>query len=498
MRRALKAIFRISLVVDASMILLLPAGSSQAQREAQSLSGGGTLDARHERIVRVCGEVFSGTQTPENLRVLCDEIGGRVAGTEAGKQARSFAVRLFNQYGLRSVHQEPFDMFGWERGPFRCEITSPRRIPMHAVALANTPSTPQEGIEAAVVDVGHGSPEELERLGDDVRGKFVLAVAGRMPGGRWLHRFEVTAIAAEHGAAGLLYQTTQPGNLPMTGMCWRDGTSPIPGAGISREDGELIKRQLESGEEVVVRLQMSNLTGTVTSANVVGEIAGRGREFVLIGAHLDAWDLGQGAVDNGTGAVVIIEAARALAAIGVQPEATIRFVLFMGEEMGLYGSNAYAASHSEELSDCRAMINCDMTGTPLGLRVMGHEEAAPFFFELLDEMKGFDLSSGISHSVGIYGDHQPFLLEGVPVLTPISRLENECWKYYHTSADTYDKVTFRQLNLEAAFVAALALELASTPERVMNRLDRHGVEELVKEHSLEEALRFWGEWPLKR
>jgi Iap family predicted aminopeptidase len=460
-------------------------------REAETPS----WDSRQARLAAVTGEVLANTEIEENLRVLCDDIGGRVTGTEGGRNARAFVGRLFNRYRLSNVHEESFEMFGWERGPFACEFTKPHRKPLHAVALANTPSTSGGGLEAEVVDIGYGNPAEVEPLGSALEGKFVLAVSGAMPGGRWMHRSEVMAVAARSDAAGLLYQTTQPGNLPMTGMCWLDGTSPIPGVGISKEDGDWIKRQLGRGRGVRVKLEMTNLTGRVTSANVIGEIPGRSREYVLVGAHLDAWDLGQGAVDNGTGTVVIIEAARAIAQLGIQPEATIRFVLFMGEEAGLCGSRAYAAAHNGELADCRAMINCDMEGRPLGVRVMGHEGSHQFFEELLASMKGIELEQGVSHRVGIYGDHRPFLLAGVPVITPVSRIENEGWRYYHTSADTYDKVTFEQLNIDAAFVAALALELAVAQERILPQLDEEGVAELIREHGLEEALAFWGDWP---
>jgi len=472
-------------------LLVIGAGPAGAGDQKEEASGW----TRDERISVITGEVMSGTEIRENLRVLCDEIGGRVAGTEAGGEARDFAERLLNSYGLKNVHQESFEMDGWERGPFSCEITSPFPRPMHAIALANTPSTRREGIEAEVVDAGHGNPVELEKLGDEIKGKFALVVAGRMPGGRWMHRSEVMAAVVEAGAAGLLYQTTRPGNLPMTGTCWRGGLSPVPGAGISLEDGEYIRRLLNRGEKVSVRIQMKNLTGRVTSANVIGEIPGRGSEYVIVGAHLDAWDNGQGAVDNGTGTVVIIEAARALSRLGIQPEASIRFILFMAEESGIFGASAYAESHRDELMKCRAMINCDMEGTPLGVRVMAHEEAGPFFEELLASMRGFELTSGVSHRVSIYGDQLPFLLAGVPVVTPISRVEDDAWKWYHTSADTYDKVTFKQLNLDAAFVAAIALELAMTQARIMEQLDEEGVRRLIVDNNLEDALRSWVDLP---
>jgi hypothetical protein len=451
-----------------------------------------TFAERRARVSRVAGEVLAGAETRENLRVLCDDVGGRVAGTPSSRKAIDFASGLLTRYGLRNVHEETFEFPGWVRGPFRCEVTSPGPWTMHALALANTPSTPPEGVEAEVIDAAHGNPVELDKLGSRLEGRYALVLDEVMSGGRWMHRSEVLLEVYKRGAAGLLYETPEPGQLPMTGTCWNTGIAPIPAAGISKEDGEWVRRELERGVPVRVRVTMTNEAAPATSANLVGELPGRGGEFVVVGAHLDAWDVGRGAVDNGTGVAVVAEAARALARSGIEPAATIRFVFFMGEESGLYGSNAYVARHAAELGRCRAMINCDMEGLPVGIRVMGHEEAQPFFEELLESLGGFDLPSGISHRAGIHGDQQAFLLAGVPVVVPISRFDGEGDRYYHTAADTYDKVTsFRQLNLCAAFVGVLASELAWPERRVMERLDENGVRALIKANNLEDALNAW-------
>jgi Zn-dependent M28 family amino/carboxypeptidase len=166
----------------------------------------------------------------------------------------------------------------------------------------------------------------------------------------------------------------------------------------------------------------------------------------------------------------------------------------MGEEMGLDGSRSYVELHSGELDRCRAMINLDMEGTPLGLRVMGREEAGAWFGELFAALDAFDLTEGLSFRASLYGDHHFFLLAGVPVLIPISRIENDAAKYYHTAADTYDKVTFRQLSLNAAFVAAVALELASSEEPVMERIDAEGMKDFIERHGLQGAIDIWGGW----
>ena len=495
----MKSFLRVPNMSHLSLVVLLlfalhGGASARGPRSRDVAREKDPLNDRGARVALVTGNVFSGSETRENMRILCDEIGGRLSGSEGSKKALSFVESVLKRYGLSNVHQEQYKFPGWFRGPFRCEVISPERFAMHALALGNTPSTPPAGVEADVIDAAHGNPIELDRLGDTLKGRFALVIDGAMPGGRWMHRSEVMLEVSKRGAVGLLFQTNEPGQLPMTGTCWMNGTSPIPGAGISKEDGEWIRRQLSRGENVTVHLDMTNEAGPATSANVVGEVTGQSSEFVIVGAHLDAWDIGRGAVDNGTGAVVVLEAARALAKSGARPAASIRFVFFMGEESGLYGSSAYVASHETELSRCRAMMNCDMEGVPLGIRAMGQEEARPFFESLLASLKSFELTSGFSTRVGIHGDHQAFLLRGVPVVNPVSRLEDESVRYYHTSADTYDKVTFGPLTSGAAFVAAVALELAWPEQRAVASLDEAAVKKLIHENNLEEALKVWGDW----
>lgn len=483
---------KITMTVMSASVLLAAVAAVSGPAGKKRIDAGDLT--RGERVAAVTGQVMAGSEIRENLLVLCDEIGGRVTGTEAGRKAREFAERTFAGYGLDNVHQESFDMFGWEGGDLDCEVVSPRAFRLDALALAYTPSTSPGGVEAEVVDAAHGNPAELDKLDYSLEGKFALVESGRMPGGRWMHRSEVMAEVAKRGAVGMLYQNSREGSLPVLGMCWHGGLSPIPGVGISMEGGASIRRILGRGEKVTLRLSAANLSGDIKSANVVAEIPGRGPDIVVIGAHLDSWANGQGAVDNGTGSVSLIEAARAIKATGIRPEATIRFVLFMGEEMGLDGSRSYVETHAGELDRHRAMINLDMEGTPLGIRAMGREDAGPWFTQLIKDLDAFDLEKGISYRASLYGDHHFFLLAGVPVLMPISRVENDAARYYHTAADTYDKVTFRQLSLNAAFVAALALELASTEKPVMERIDSDGMKEFIEKHGLKGAIEVWGGW----
>ena len=499
MRQPICGLSNVRSVVLFAVLALLQGvrpAAGEARRHAPEAQD--TDASRRSRIARVAGEVFSASETKENLRILCDEIGGRLSGSESGRAALDFADAVLKKYGLSDVHREAFEFPGWFRGPFRCEVTAPRQRVMHALALGNTPSTPPGGVEAEVVDAAHGNPVELDRLGTALKGRFALVIDEPMPGGRWMHRSEIMLEVARRGAAGLLFQTTEPGDLPMTGTCWNNGVSPILGVGVSKEDGEWMRRVLARGETVAVRVEMTNEMGPASSANVVGELAGSGDEFVIVGGHIDAWDIAEGAVDNGTGAVVVLEAARALAKSGVKPRATIRFVLFTGEESGLYGSNAYAEAHEAGLARCRGMINCDMEGTPVGIRVMGHEEARPFFEELLKSLASFEPTAPLSFRAGIHGDQQAFLLRGVPVVNPSSRLDDASARYYHTAADTYEKADLRPLPACAAFVGVLALELAWPEKRPVESLDEAGVAKLIHDNNLEEALGVWGDWPRHR
>lgn len=479
----------------AACALSLSLAASAAAAGAPRSGGARDAGDRKVRVARLAGEVASACEARETLRALCDDIGPRLSGSEGAGRARAFAMDLMRRYGLSNVHEEEYEFPGWFRGAFAGEVVAPRRFALHALALGNTPSTPPEGIEAAVIDAAHGDPVELDRLGDALEGKWALVIDDVMPGGRWRHRSEIMRDVWKRGAAGMLFQTTEAGQLPVTGTCWHGGPSPVPGIGLSKEDGEWMRRRLARGEEVVVRVAMANDNRKATCANVVGEIAGTSDEFVVLGAHLDSWDLSPGAVDNALGTAIALEAARAIAASKLAPAATIRVVLFTGEESGLYGSAAYVESHRAELGRCRSMTNCDMTGTPSGIRVMGHEEARPWFEELARALPSFDLPSGVSVRPGIHGDQQAFLLAGVPVVVPMSRLEGESGRYYHTVADTYDKAALGPVSGSAAFVSILVMELAWPERRVVEPLDEEGVRALVREYDLESSLDSWIERP---
>lgn len=446
----------------------------------------------------IIGEVFASSEIRANLSMLCNEIGGRVSGTAPGDQAQDFVLQKLSDYGLDYVRLESFGLLGWERVSARASAVSPKEKELSGIALAYTPTTLPGGVTAPVIDVGTGHPREFEQLGEEIRGKIALLRVGTLPGERWLHRSEKMTHCIGYGAAGMLLRTNVTGDLPRTGTCQYGKLSTIPGMGISKEDGDWLVWMLEKGEDVVVNIHMKNRVGQAQAANVIGEIRGREKpdELVIVGAHLDSWDLGTGAVDNGTGSAVVLEAARVLAKCGERPKRTIRFILFMGEEFGLVGSKTYVALHHKELDRIIMMMNLDMVGRPYGYRVHGHEEAIPFLTSLAQSMKGLGMDpEKVSSRVGIFGDYEPFMIQGVPTMTIRSKLEDDVGRYYHTAGDTFDKLNFQSLNECAAIVAVTLMEMANAEEKIGTRMPQERVKKMLIEHNLKEPLEHQGNWP---
>ncbi|MCZ6691640.1 MAG: M28 family peptidase [Planctomycetota bacterium] len=442
---------------------------------------------------RIIGRIYTGAEIRKNLEYLCDRIGGRLSGTESGRKAEEYAKKVFTEYGLQNVRFETFTMLGWERGELDCEVSSPIRRTLGAIALGNTPSTSPEGVFASVIDVGFGSPGEFEAKAKEIRGKIVLCRHGAPPGHRSVHRVEKMTLSQRHGAAAMVLINGTPGNVPQAGTCQPGSIASIPGISVSREEGEWIAR-LAAIEEVKMRIRAVNRSGETTARNVVGEIPGEGDEVVIIGAHLDSWDLAQGAIDNGTGSVVVMEAARVLASLEEEPDRTIRFILFMGEEFGLYGSKAYVKEHADELDGIALMVNLDMVGRPTGLGLGGVDAALPIFRKIAAGMRELGVRSEVTNRAALHSDHQPFLLEGVPTASVRTKLEDDQLKYYHSAGDTIDKAIPKDLTDCAAVAALLVWEAANLPVRPAPRLAPDQVKEILIRDNLKEALELQGSW----
>jgi carboxypeptidase Q len=270
----------------------------------------------------------------------------------------------------------------------------------------------------------------------------------------------------------------------------------IPSVLIAREDGDRIARLLSSGHPVWADLAIPNrIGGPIPAANVIAEIKGSGKpdEFVVLGAHLDSWELGTGALDNGCDAALVIDALRAIKASGLHARRTIRFILFSGEEQGMLGSWAYVTAHRKELDKAAGVVIFDSgTGHVSGFSVGGRKDVVPAANPMVAPLKAFDAAT-LTTDAESGTDHLDFLLEGVPTFVA-NNDEGNYLINYHASSDTFDKVDLEQLKKQVAEAAVLTFALANNPEHVGPRLTRAQIEQTLRDTHLDRQMKILGMW----
>jgi hypothetical protein len=379
-----------------------------------------------EAASKIIPQVMGPSPLEENLRKLTDEIGGRVTGSPQMSRAVAWAVDAFRAEGV-DVHTEKYTFpRTWSEGETRLDVLGAEKFPIRLAAVGWSPATPADGIEAAVLNVGYGSEQDFARAGASVRGAILLVSTDL--GSTWADLFAeytqpppVIERAVKAGAAAilwmgarerlLLYRHTNTGDAAL---------ERLPQAVVAREDAMRLQRAMVAAPgKVRVRFSMPNkIGGAVEQQNVVGEIRGREKpaEVVILGAHLDSWDLGTGALDNGCNAALVIEAARAIKATGLVPRRTIRFVLFSGEEQGLYGSWQYALAHRPELDKIRGVVIFDSgVGRVTGYSLTGRADIEDGVREILKPLASWDVNHHtLEGDIGT--DNWDFFLEGVPTL----------------------------------------------------------------------------------
>ncbi len=364
----------------------------------------------------------------------------------------------------------------WVRGSESADIVSPTKHPLAMLGLGDSIGTPREGIEADVVVV-HGF-EELEAHAAALRGKIVLLnVAFTNYGETSRYRRAGASRAARYGAVAMLVRSIGPDGLrlPHTGaLDYAAGVPKIPAAALSSEDADLIERMVARGDRVVIRLKMdAHMEGEVESANVVGELRGRERpdEIVVVSGHLDSWDVGAGASDDGGGCIVAMDAVRVMKKQGLRPRRTIRVVLWTNEENGGRGGLAYRDQHRAELGKHVAMIESDNgVFRPLGFGVNGSEAARQVLLAIASLLEPIGASQIVNGGDG--ADISPSVRDAhIPGLS----LEVDGSKYFaihHTQADTVDKIDPVEMAKCAAAMAVMSYVIADMPERVVEGMRR--------------------------
>jgi acetylornithine deacetylase/succinyl-diaminopimelate desuccinylase-like protein len=406
------------------------------------------------------------------LQHLTDRIGPRLTGSAGAEAAVAWAAERLRSYGL-TVRTERVMVPHWVRGVEEAELVAPAPQRILVTALGGSEPTPAAGLTAEVVEAM--GIEGVRALGQAAaRGKIVLfnapmtvkGMAGYGPAVS--QRTHGAAEAARLGAVAALVRSvgTLSSRLVHTGAVSYDDPVPhIPAGAITAEDADLIHRLLASGETVRLSLRLGCRTlPDVESANVVADLEGREApdEVVLIGAHLDSWDLGTGAVDDAAGVAMVMETLRLLKALDLRPRRTVRGVLYMNEENGLRGGKAYAAAHASELHRHVAALETDSgAGLPDGLSAT----VGPGGLERLQELAGLLRPLGADAFVAGGGgaDIEPLHAASVPLLG--LRLDTtRYFDWHHSPADTLDKVDPRELAVGTAALAIAAYVLADMPE----------------------------------
>ncbi len=437
-----------------------------------------------------------------NLRRLTDEIGGRVTGTPAMKRAVEWAVAAFRAAGV-SVHTEKYMMpVTWSEGATRLAILTPMSFSVHLLSTGWSPATPTEGVEANLVDVGVGTAAEFAAAGPATRGAILLvhsevSVTWADLFNEYMRAPEIIARASKSNSAGILWMSARERLLLYRHTNTLEGElDKIPQAVVAREDAMRLARLVAGEQAVRVRLEMPNrIGGPAEQENVVGEIRGREKpdEVVILGAHLDSWELGTGALDNGCNASLVIEAARAIAASGLVPRRTVRFILFSGEEQGTLGSHAYVLQHAAELDKIRAMIAYDAgIGRVTGYSLGGRKDIEAGVREALKPLESWGANNHtVDASFGT--DNFDFLLEGVPTLVA-NQEEHNYLPNYHAQSDTFDKIDIRELKLHTALAAVTAWSIAERAEPLGPRISRAQLETVLSETGLDKQMRLLGYW----
>jgi carboxypeptidase Q len=456
-----------------------------------------------QAAAKILPQVMGPSPMEENLRRLTDEIGGRVTGSPQMAKAIEWAVAAFRAEGVE-VHTEKYTLpHSWSEGNSRIELLGPVKFPIRGVSVAWTPATPPGGIEANVIDIGDGTQTDFANVTAHVKGAILLVhndviVTYADLANEWAKPLPIIARAAKEGAAAILWMGARDHLLLYRAINTSDGEiDKIPQAILAREDAMRLARTIAAyPAKVRVRLDLpNNIGGPIEQENVVGEIRGYEKpdEAVILAAHLDSWELGTGALDNGCNAAMVIEAARAIKATGLLPRRSIRFVLFSGEELGLLGSHAYVQAHRAEMDKIRAMITADYcSGRFTGYSLGGRRDTEAAVREILRPLESWNVNNH-TYDMDLGSDHVDFFLEGVPTLAANQEDANYLANY-HTASDTFDRVDMLSLKLNTVVVALTAWGVADRTEPLGKRLTHAEIEQHLVETGIDKQMKFFGLW----
>ena len=453
-------------------------------------------------------EVLANSRAYETLAESAQKIGHRLTGSQNGSKAEQFVFDLLKSYGYNNVRFQPFEVESWARGTVSLKLTRPDNVAseIKCVALAHSPVKVDETAE--LVDMENGLEADYLANPEKAKGKIVFASLSLLPGAKPglanLHRSEKTALAIKYGAKGVILFNGVKGGVLLTGTASVTGKlNPIPALCISFEEGMRIKEALKT-TPFKANIAMSNFSGKIKARNVIASVQGKKfpKEKIVICGHLDSWDLATGAADNGIGSFSIVDMARTFKKLNLQTDRTIEFVLFMGEEQGLLGSNAYVeeAKKNSTLKQVGYVFNFDMAGNAVGFTAGGRKEAEAFFKETGEAIKAIDTAfsnrSGAGRA-GLHSDHEPFMLQGIPTASSTGPLSGDIGRCYHADCDAIDIIDKKWMVNQVRFSTMMIYAMGNATKLPAQHFNDEQTKQFLTDNNLKEALTIAGDWRWK-
>jgi carboxypeptidase Q len=464
-------------------------------------------DGTKPALVKIAGEGLMDSHAFQYLTELSDDIGARVTGTPAERKAEEWGVAKMKAIGLENVRAEKYQIWrGWTRGRAEAEMLTPVHHILHVDAMGWTGSTPSGGAEGDVVPVNlFDLDNEIKNIAR-LKGKVALVVTKGESNKEFIQLFaQFGDFLRAASPAGIVAVVGGQGggkssgmNLTHTGILGFDADFDVPVLSMTAEDQGQLERFVARGITPRVRFNVQNTftNGPAETANVVGEIRGREHpeQILVVGGHLDSWDLAQGTTDNGSGTATVLGAADAIMRSGERPRRTIRFVLFTGEEQGLDGSFAYIKQHKAEMANHLGNLVLDAGQGPVkGFQMGGRDDLVPVFQPFAKALSNFRTIQ-VDDKVESGTDTLPFSIAGLPGIN--MNQDTSDYKFtHHSAADALEAQKPDVLTQNSTLMALAAFWIADRPERFATPWSPERTAKMLRAQHEYEELKAFNLWP---
>jgi carboxypeptidase Q len=489
------------------ILVIAVVAATAARADNRSVAKGPDEDGTKPALVKIAGAGLMDSHAYQYLTELSDDVGSRVTGSLQAHQAVEWGQAKMKAIGLENVHAEKWQLWrGWTRGTAQAELLTPIHRLLHIDAMGWTGSTPAGGAEGDVVTVNmfdlDGEMKNISRL----NGKVALVVMRGAPTKSGIQMFaQFGDFLRVAGKAGVIAVIGGQGggksaglNLTHTGILGFDADFAVPVVSMTAEDQGQLERYLARGLTPRVHFNVQNAftNGPVESANVVGEIRGRENpeQVMVVGGHLDSWDLSEGTTDNGMGSSCVLGAADAIIRSGMKPRRTIRFVLFTGEEQGIDGSFAYIKQHTAEMPNHLGSLVLDNGQGPVRSFQLGGRddllEAFRPFVRSLRDIREVRVDDKVEDGT----DTLPFSIAGLPGIN----MDQDSPDYpltHHSAADALEAVKPDVLAQDATLMALAAYWIADRPERFAAPWPAEKIAKMLIAQHEDDMLKAFGLWP---